>query len=538
MTSKSRLPSPLIAALIALSLVSLVNLFVRIDGMPGEVALRIDCARLMLQGKTPYVDFFVLDSPVALLLAFVPVKLASLLGIEDGYNFARYTFVFEWLLSISSLALTTKLIWRRKQLRQSLWCRTMLLSIAVFNIACVYQFGQPEHLLMLGLTPYLLARWLEYTGRTVSKAEALLCGTMGGIAILLDPFFLVCPVAIELALITYFMRLPVRLFSPLTALIASASALSAIIAAAGTTMIDNYFSYVHPLVILDRQTFDIRLYGFNSHPDTRPVIYLMLFSSLLVLALRSKNSLSTPLIVLCWLGFSYYVAECKGYFFQAVPMFWCAGLVATNYGALFLQDGRRWARRKRWRNPRPAVIVGCLTALGALAFLFVQHKAQQMADSAHFRLVNSGMRDIQNFRNVLLDQTKPGERVLVFNNNVAPAYPLITLHDRAPGSRILWSFPLPILTRLRDMPWISDSERQRLTKFYFDIIKEDLAKEPPVMIITETGPVNEALNREGVGKIIREHFIDDGEAFYYCDNMPPAEFSNPNFPMQVFKFVI
>ncbi len=525
--------SPFNAGLVILSLVSLINLLLNFKGLPAEVSLRLECAKLMVQGKTPYIDFFVLDSPLALFLSVIPVKVAAVLGLE-GWNI-RCTLIFEWIVSVAALALCTALIVRRKRLRQSLWCQTMLITVAVLNIACLYQFGQPEHFLMLGITPYLLARWLEYTGRKLTKWESILSGTIGGLAVLLDPFFLVVPVAIEFALLTYFMRFSVRLCSPLSSLILSSSIAGSIIVFGNQAMWSNYSSYILPLLIADRQSFDMRLYGLMSCPDSRVFIYEMLLSSLFVLAMRNKNSLIAPLVILSWLGFAYFIAECKGYFYQAVPMFWTASLVLTICGATLLKDLRRWSRRWKLLNWRLVPVVSVLTAIATCGFLYLEKTAETMAHTARKSIVSSGYLEVPDLTEAVTRESVRFERLLVLNNNVAPAYPAMTFQERTPGSRIMWSFFIPILNRMNESLTIPPAETARLSKFYFNILKEDLEKNPPELVLVETGWVWDSLKREGLTTVLEKRYSQCGEAMFYSHNLPPVEYSNPNYRLAVFK---
>ncbi|MBX9670515.1 MAG: hypothetical protein K2X93_23135 [Candidatus Obscuribacterales bacterium] len=520
------------AGLILLSLMSLVNLMTRMKGVPAEVSLRLECARLILDGKTPYLDFFVLDSPLALFLSAVPLKFASLLGL-DGFNI-RITLVFEWIVSVASVGLCSRLILRRKRLRNSLWCHTLLFTMSVLNIGCVYQFGQPEHYLMLGMTPYLVARWLEYSGKKLAPWESILSGAFGGLVTLLDPFFVAVPCAFEFALLSHFMRFSVRLCSPLLFLILTASTTYSIIVFFNQSMMHNYGSYVLPLLMIDRQTFDMRLYGWRSCPDSRVFIYLMLLASLLVLAMRKKNSLITPLVVASWLGFAYFVAECKGYFFQALPMFWTASLVITICGAVLLKDLNRWSRRKKWLGLNPVAVVGGCTAIATCGFVFVEQLGQDAIASARKFYAVTGIRDVPDFVEVVRREQK-SHTMAVFNNNVAPCYPAMTLMERRPGSRIMWSFFIPILNRAGQLPRVPRAETERLSKFYYKILKEDLENKPPDLVFFEQGMVWDTLQREGLATIVETQYSQYGEALFYSHNFPPLEYSNPNYRLSVFK---
>ncbi len=517
---------------LALCALQLANLLYRVDSLPGEVSLRIECAKLMLLGKTPYVDFFVLDAPMALFITVIPVKLAAVLNLLTGYGEAYFTLVFEWLISLGSLALTSSLLLRQKQLGHSLWSQSFLLTIAALNIACTFQFGQPEHFLMLGATPYLVARWLEYGGKKPELWQTIMSGAGAGLAILLDPCYWAVPLAIEFTLLIHFRKFPGRIITTLSLLVATAFALNTAINCFGVTMMNGYRSYILPLLIADRQSFDIYLYGQMSCPDSRIFYYFLAFVTLLAFGIRKRSSIVTPLVIIGWLGMAYHVALCKALFFQALPMFWCSALAASIMGTTLLFDLRRAlpSRLARLIKPFPTIICACIaTVCGSL--LLEQH-LQHLADTAAERYQSPSQRQITDVWKVITAKSRKFDKILVLSDSVPPFYPVATLKQRVHGSRIMWSFHLPILAKMKRRPG-GEQEHERLFQFYKKILMEDIENNASALILSEQTEAANLIARTDVEKLLRQHYVREEEAQFYSDNLPPREFDNPNYPMWV-----
>ncbi|MDZ4832880.1 MAG: hypothetical protein SGJ27_03680 [Candidatus Melainabacteria bacterium] len=522
----------LLIALVFLSVFSLANLVQRMDSLPAEVSLRMECAKLIVAGKIPYVDFFVLDAPVILFIQSIPA--AILQSDSGGYALVFATFLFEWLISVGSLSLTAALLLRRRWLRDSLWSHGVLLTVAYLNIACVFQFGQTEHFLMLGIIPYIVARWLEYSGKKLREWELIASGMAGAIAILLDPFFVVLPIAIEIAFITQFQRFPIRFKSVFTVLITVTALIVAALYGFAGLMMEGYHSNILPLLIGDRQTFDNRLYGFRSAPDTRIFPYLLVLATILAMGIRKQSTIIVPLVVSGWLGFAYVIAEGKGYTHQCLPMFWCASISFAIIGASLLTDLKRHCPRPLLRFAHlPALTAIILTAIICSALL-IQQSNQILADTAEKRLKIFAREDVyENIKRL----TRRLDKVLILNNNIAPMYPAMTLLERIPGSRLMWEFPFPILVRMeREDQNRPSKERDRLRDFYINVLTEDIEKNSPTLILVDEGDSAGRIKQNGLKALIETHYGAGGETQFFSDNVTPREFTNQNYPLWTYTY--
>ncbi len=488
----------------------------------------------MLEGKTPYVDFFVLDSPLILLLSCVPVKIAYELRLQTGYSIASCVIVFEWLISVYSLSLVATLFLRRPRLANSLFCQTVLFSVAFLNIACVYQFGQIEHLLMLGVLPYIVARWLEYSGKRLAPGEYLPIGLLSGLVILLDPSYWIIPFILEIVWISHFKRFPFKMQSILPIVLITSGLVHTLINGLGTAMMSGYRSFIWPMIVADRLTFDQFLYGIQACPDARIFIYLLIIATLLTFGTRKQLSIVTPLLVSGWLGFAYFIMLCKGFYFQALPMFWCAVLSLSILGALLLNELRRIGTPWFHRFVHPEIMAALVLTACICGSLLVEQHQKQLADTAEKRCEYPSWREVTDALKILESQANRYDKVIVLSDNVCPLYPTVTFKELTPGSRIMWSYHFPILAKMKARhDKTPEVERKRLLDFYQKILFEDIKNNlPPVILIGQT-EANLNIQKTELEKFIRAHYVRSGEAQFYSDNVPPREYNNPNFPLWV-----
>lgn len=500
----------------------------------------------MLTGHTAYVDVFTPDAPMMLIVSLAPAKLAQVFNLT-GYSLARCALVFEWLLATAMLALSASLILRRSRLQDSLSLQIFLLTLGFLNVAATYQFAEPEHYFMLTFIPFAIARWLEYSGRSLRPWECIICGIAGGIAATLDPLFATALFVWEVALLLQFTRLSVKVAGVLPLSVITYIALQIGLNTFAAQMMHGYISNVLPIINWDRISFDIRMYGFFSTPDARPSLYLLILSTILALALRYRNSLMTPLTVLGWTAFAFFVTECKGYLHNALPIFWTSSLTISLVLITLLSDLHRAIRRaqKRYRRSqtlefagrlKPAMLAAFVLTTCTLSTLLVQEKQMVVAKNASRDLRGFELTDIPDIAELIAEKTQKGDSVLVFDNGPAPAFPAITLQERKPGSRILWGFHIPVLERSQWVPGVNGKERERLEKFYDDILRDDLKENPPQLITIQDGATYDELKRMGTMKLIEDHYAFMGESNYFSANDPPKEFANYSYVSKVFLF--
>ncbi|HWX47387.1 MAG TPA: hypothetical protein VNZ61_04975 [Roseomonas sp.] len=162
--------------------------------MKDDLAWLLWVARQWLRGEELYVDIVEVNPPLIVWINAVPVMLGDLLGLA-AKQVALPLFAAAALGSA----------WSSARLLQGVG-PVFARPVPVFAaIACVLlvtpgvEFGQREHLLVIGMLPHLalLVRMLE--GLPVSRAAMLGTGALAGLGCALKPRYLLCIAAVELA---------------------------------------------------------------------------------------------------------------------------------------------------------------------------------------------------------------------------------------------------------------------------------------------------------------------------------------------------
>jgi hypothetical protein len=162
--------------------------------MKDDLAWLIWVARQWLRGDELYVDIVEVNPPLIVWISALPVLLADVLGVT-AKQIAIPLFGAAAMLSA----------WVSARLLQGVG-PVFARPVPVFTaIACVLllmpgvEFGQREHLLVIGMLPHLaiLIRGLE--GLPVHPAASAGGGLLAGLACGLKPRYLLCVAAVELA---------------------------------------------------------------------------------------------------------------------------------------------------------------------------------------------------------------------------------------------------------------------------------------------------------------------------------------------------
>jgi hypothetical protein len=160
-----------------------------------DIGFLLYAAGRVLDGAKLYVDIVEINPPLILALNLPPALIARLLGISDILVY-RLCFAVGLCgsLVLAWRALARALPAERLGLRRLLF---LLLAFAIFPLAA-QDFGQREHLLLALVVPYLLTAAGRIGGRGPTRAEAIVIGTLAGIALALKPHFLPLWVAVEI----------------------------------------------------------------------------------------------------------------------------------------------------------------------------------------------------------------------------------------------------------------------------------------------------------------------------------------------------
>jgi len=159
-----------------------------------DCAMHAEIGRAMLQGKLLYVDRIDVNPPLVFYLYAAVAYLSRVIGSDLGQTF----HLLVWVLVIYSVA-GLRMLSRpdRSTSAAGSWLIVAAwLSFSLMVLTSV-DFGQREHLFMLGYVPWLYARERRHAGSGVPWGVALAFGLIGTPVLLLKPHYLLLAAVLE-----------------------------------------------------------------------------------------------------------------------------------------------------------------------------------------------------------------------------------------------------------------------------------------------------------------------------------------------------
>jgi hypothetical protein len=401
-----------------------------------------DCGALLfaggwlLEGKIPFLDYYLLNPPLIDYLQVVPNLLARVTRLPVPFAFnliVLATVGLSWwlirrLLRGSSLVTATT--------ASTVAVAPLLLSLTTHTQLWVnFDFGQREHFFILLALPYVVVRWLRWEGRPVPTPLALAVGLGAGLFGSLKPHFLgvlLAPEAVWLAR----HRRPRGLFTRETVAAAAVVLLyAAHFAFLPAAMREAFFHRWVPMIRSGYGAYDASLDSLLS--DQRLVLSLAA-AALPLLLRRAQPSeawrLAVPLSFMTIGGALVFLAQHKGWSYHAVP----ATGAATALGLLLLADVGDFGRRLRVASVAP-LLAGAALALSLGLCLIAG--SLLVAEGVHARLASP-------YHQAIAALSDPGDAVLFIDTNVVPQHPTLIQLGRRPASRYYGNVPtLPMLYR-------------------------------------------------------------------------------------------
>lgn len=485
-----------------------------------EAALRLECAMLITQGKQPFVGF--LDTGAAALM-YLSLPPAVVHIIVPQIHPAVLFNVYVWFLSIGSTVLSGWILWNRRRHRMRWAFLPIVVSMAFSSLLVNVEFGQREHLFMLLLMPYILLRWLRNSGLKIGVKESRIAGVLAGIAYCLDPLFLIPFLALE----AYF-RLDKRSLKPLFPAelrwLLSTMLVYLVHFMLLPISLLNYFTCVVPLNLADYIFWDDRMEYLNAplelnwmrwtSPDRRDVIYWMAAICTFSLGLRRKVSLLSPLVLLAIAGLLTYVVQGKALSYQALVVVVSCAIQGAILIAIALNGLMKFAKRSPLALGNTSMTpylqaVILLVLVSGTAFYKTSWKVSgKYIDLKEFGYVGVADRaDLCQFALKVIEWTKPGDPVIVLNDNVRAAYPLLLQINRVPGATILWGFPFrPISITAQEDSWLYTVFLGRWEAPLYEQLGQEIDRANAKVILIQSGKELDYLQNREIVDRVRAHY--------------------------------
>lgn len=484
-----------------------------------DSALYLECARALLSGARPYVDFVDLNPPFVIELHAVPVALAGLL---------RVPVIPVFLVCVLAVAAASTFWLGARLLRSPAWAgvaapaATTWALVSAFLLASL-DFGQREHLVALLYLPFLLDRSLRFGADgepATARGERIALGVAAGCALCLKPQFLAAAAATEAALFLAGRDLRRWLDAGLLAALVVLVAYALHFLALPVAVRDAFFGRWVPLVAARYHVYDVPL---------RALLVPSLLATTLATAVVWSGALAVPkerglvvgtLALFALASAVIFFGQHKGWNYHRVPLSASAALLATMLAGRALAS---WADGGGASFLRVAAFV--LPVLAGLAVLALDQPlgpARARHARASVSAAPASIVSPDSPESMIGRETRRGEPVLIVATDVAVAEPLLLRMDRRPGSRYLWFFPIAMLAdsgrssagpppEPARVPWIAAEERRTLA----DLTEDLRTRRPPLVLLSSRpGPygcrpgfrVSDYLARHGfVAELARDY---------------------------------
>lgn len=520
---QSRANTIIVVAAIFVALLAQLQMFgLRIA---AEAALALQCGMLIVDGKIPFIDFMEVSAPSLMYLCAIPALFCKLVpAIHPVVVF--HTFVF--VLAVGSCALISLILFQQKS-REQAHMPALIIGCALLNLIMIREFGQREHLFLLMYLPFLITRWLSWTNQPKDARLTLIAGIVGGIGIVLDPLFLIIALLMEV----YFCAAKQRLAPPMAMEMRAALVIIFLyllhFVFCSRDYSNIYFNYALPMVVCDYVTFDERLWWVNKTPDYRNIVYFMMLVSSAALGLRRRCSLIPLFIAFSIVGFGTFVITGKSMLAQMIPMVYGSFLTL----ALMISVAVNSIVNVRTLVAKlfAPIIAAVCAGVGAVGFTYISttnHDDVKNLEAYGY----SGTyfwNEESAFSTRLEAESKPGDKVLILNDRVRPAYPLMIQFNRKPATYLLTGYPIRMSRLLMERDNANAEKYTGLQFRMYERLIADIKTVKPKMIMIE---------RESLGDILKEHkvleTIDSLYEEYAYAEWPDSD-AQPNFDYYGFR---
>ncbi|QND65896.1 hypothetical protein HB777_19610 [Mesorhizobium loti] len=298
---RRRCPESILAILLLVSWALMLRM-----SLSHDVVYQMWVARQLIGGTRLYGEIVELNPPLWFWMAVPIERMAQILGATAGAAVVTAVTAFA-ALALASLAaiISDDTIGRRMVLLSAAGLSMLLIPLA--------DFGQREHLALIGALPYafLIARRAD--GAVVSLKTAATAGALAAAGFALKHYFVMVPILLELWLI-FRLRRTWRPFRPETMVLGAAASVYAI---AVFVFAQEYLRTIVPMLAA---AYD----GYNSSLQTQLLNPRVLFwglAAIVIACLRKRAPSESIAAGVAAIGFALaYFAQQKGFRYHTVPV--------------------------------------------------------------------------------------------------------------------------------------------------------------------------------------------------------------------------
>lgn len=529
--SPSRQQTYAVIAVIAFIQITLLVTFIMHTLMiPPDSAKHLEFAMQVLSGKMPYKDIVDMVSPMMLYLNIIPAYISKLIHIHPITVFN----ISVWVLSCVSQALACSIVLKSHVREKYLLC-CILIANSAMQLFFISEFGQIEHLFLLFTVPYFLSRYLRWSGKKPPQGLSMTSGVLAGIGFSLCPIFVIFFLGIEICFWLEKQKFDAFTGGEFAACCAIQFIYVAHLIILPDSMAQNYLGWILPLSILDWWQWDDRLLYVEKTPDRRDLIYITALAITAGLALSRKAKVLAPCLVFTMLGIATYLIQGKMFTFQAMPMIWGAGFCLIVLVAIALT---LLPQLIKLAAPQ---YLGTLALILCAIFLYKQYlpvsKCERLDLKPQDYWGTAPRCDLSILSEFVEHETKAGDEVLIINDRVRPAYPLILQLGLKPVGPMLDYAP----NLIYDVFCQRYSDEAIKKYCYFDNLTWDelaviIKTRPPKLVLLDNESMEPLLVKHTVRDMLNKSYPPPGYADWkdHADKHPKYEHLSFHFPIAAF----
>lgn len=502
-----------------------------------DQALYVTIGKMLLEGKTLYIDMVDNNPPLICYLGAIPAMVAELFHIPAPAAFSFTVYGLICYSTLSSLYAGTRIADGQARLSAAVLAATIPfhgLFISLHRLVSLFNFGQREHLMMLACLPFFLLRWSAYQGNGSNRFAAAIIGLIAGLGFCLKPWFLLIPLATEVYFLISTGRLATLKRPELAGVGAAFILYGLAILMMPPAARHAYFDLAVPTYLFGYAVFEKSTIYLLNYPATgsQHLIYLAGACAIAASMLFKASRLLIPMVVLMLGCAAVYFAQAKGWPYHLLPLSMTASLLAV---LLVFESGRLLFASafahllpygKREKLGQLVVSIGSVAIVVVSAILTLNLCLREVIALAGENIVNlesmgfpltSPQSDLCYLNQYVLRYSRPGDPVAVIADNTEPGCALLLQLGRTQVLRHLDQARLRCFHHIRESrPDLWKSKFAALQKQYIDECIEDIDKFHPTLLIIKTGSLRSWLEEHDfTGRALTGRFDKLGEADGY-----------------------
>lgn len=440
--------------------------------MNQDVGVILHVTERWMSGEHLYRDVIDVNPPLIFMLTLIPVALAKVLPLDAAS-----------MLMICVLALAGWAVWASHRLIVALAIadndsiRLLLLPLLLF-VLIVFpseMFGQREHLMAIGMVPYLLLAAMRCERKPVSAPFALSIAVIAACGFALKPHFLLIPLAVELYLMSV-RGLRATFRDPVPWITVATMAVYAI---AAWLITPEYFTFVLPLVMGAYEDIGgTNYFSIITGKHLSPYLFVVIPLTIAAFGLRWPHAMRLTGIVALAAAIAG-VSQDKGWPYHLLPT-QMAAILMLGWAMARLTDRLQQCGGAVRQISRTMIGLMLLMLYGLSAALRVG-----LYDQLDYATSQSG--EWQK----ILEKHANGASVLMLTPGIYPHFPAMNYVNIKEVSRFLTVWPLQGAyegCKADEPRYHAPEQMTDLERLYSRMLIEDLVRGKPKLVVIDKIP--------------------------------------------------